>query len=47
MSFLCITYRKDTEIFVTSFIFLNRYPDFLLKSVYFFRKNNRFFVIGW
>ena len=35
MSFLCITYRKDTEIFVTSFIFLNRYPDFLLKSVYF------------
>ena len=38
MSFLCITYRKDTEIFVTSFIFLNRYPDFLLKSVYFFRK---------
>lgn len=38
MSFLCITYRKDTEIFVTSFIFLNRYPDFLLKSVYFFEK---------
>ena len=47
MSFLCITYRKDTEIFVTSFIFLNRYPDFLLKSVYFLLKNNRFFVIGW
>ena len=47
MSFLCITYRKDTEIFVTSFIFLNRYPDFLLKSVYFLQKNNRFFVIGW
>ena len=38
MSFLCITYRKDTEIFVTSFIFLNRYPDFLLKSAHFYNK---------
>lgn len=38
MSFLCITYRKDTEIFVTSFIFLNRYPDFFIKKRLFFRK---------